>query len=187
MAGLHHNRCVGAADDVLIRGHYAIIRAIEDRWGPQNEVLMGALFVAVLDFFQQEDWLGLRDDERCVLQVKFQGDHGRWDCYAQVREEQEQFVFYSVCPVSVPPEKRAVAAEFMTRANYGLVVGNLEMDYDDGEIRFKTSIDVTGASLTPAVIRQVVYGNVVMMDYYLPGLLSLLYGNESPEEILKRL
>jgi len=32
--------------------------------------------------------------------------------------------------------------EFLTRANYGLNIGNFEMDFQDGEIRFKTAIDV---------------------------------------------
>ena len=120
---------------------------------------MDTLFAAILQFFPEEAWPGFRDDEHSVLQVKFQGQNGRWDCFAQAREEQRQFVFYSVCPVNAPVEKRPAVAELLTRANYGLVMGNLEMDFSDGEIRYKTSVDVDGDRLSMALIRQVVYAS----------------------------
>jgi hypothetical protein len=31
--------------------------------------------------------------------------------------------------------ERAPPAEFITRANYGLIIGNFELDFEDGEIR----------------------------------------------------
>ncbi len=71
-------------------------------------------------------------------------------------------------------------AEFLTRANYGLVIGNFEMDFGDGEVRYKTSIDVEGDRLTSALIKQMVYINVLMMDRYLPGIMKVAFGNADP-------
>jgi len=45
----------------------------------------------------------------------FSGKNGHWSCYAREREVQQQFVFYSVCPVNTPKEKRQDMAEFLTR------------------------------------------------------------------------
>jgi hypothetical protein len=39
-------------------------------------------------------------------------------CYAKAKEEQQQFVFYSIAPINSPEEKRTAIAEFLTRANY---------------------------------------------------------------------
>jgi hypothetical protein len=69
-----------------------------------------------------------------------------------------------------------VIAEFLTRANYGMTIGNFELDYTDGEIRYKTSIDVTNAQLSSALIKTLVYTNVAMMDEYLPGIQVVLAG-----------
>jgi hypothetical protein len=88
-----------------------------------------------------------------ILQMTFQGKNGKWTCYAQVHEEQPIFFFFSVCPVNVPEDKRLSMADFLTRANYGLKVGNFEMDFSDGEIRYKTSINVENDQLTHAIIR----------------------------------
>jgi len=44
--------------------------------------------------------------------------------------------------------------KFLTRANYGMMIGNFEMDFTDGEIRYKTSIDVEGDKLSSALIKR---------------------------------
>ena len=46
-----------------------------------------------------------------------------------------------------PEEMRVPMAEFLTRANYGLRIGNFEMDFEDGEVRYKSSVDFEGIEL----------------------------------------
>src|SRR5512139_1571922 len=104
---------------------------------------------SLLQFFREDGWSGVQAEEQPLIRLRFQGDNGRWDCYAQVREEQRQITFYSACTVYAPENKRAAAAEFLTRANYGLASGNFEMDWDTGEIRFKTSLEVEGDQPSP--------------------------------------
>ncbi|MDX1992491.1 MAG: YbjN domain-containing protein [bacterium] len=147
----------------------------------------GQIFNAMIAFFEEDDWNFQWLEGMPVLSMGFTGRSGRWICYAQAREEQEQFVFYSVCPVNAPREKLAEIAEFLTRANYGMIIGNFELDYADGEIRYKTSIDVEGAQLLPALVKQMVYSNVMIMDRYLPGIMRVLYGDVDPAEAILEL
>lgn len=74
-------------------------------------------------------------------------------------------------------------AHFLTLANYGTLIGNFELDFSDGEIRYKTSIDVQGDRLTPALIKRLVYTNVTMMDDYLPGIQAVVAGQDPAEAI----
>jgi hypothetical protein len=138
------------------------------------------IFNTLIEFFEEDEWDFQWVEGMSVLSMGFSGKNGKWVCYAQAREKQQQFVFYSVMPVNVPDDKRPAISEFITRANYGMVIGNFEMDFEDGEIRYKTSIDVEGAALLPPLIRQMVYANVIITDRYLPGLMSVLYGGKSP-------
>jgi hypothetical protein len=144
----------------------------------------GRVFDAMLRFFEDDQWPYIPAEGDLVLKLPFDGRNGRWVCFAQAREEHEQFVFYSVYPVRVPEGRRPAVAEYLTRANYGLILGNFELDYGDGEVRYKTSLDVEGAELVPALIRQCVYANVLMMDQYLPGLVAILSEGLSPVEAL---
>jgi hypothetical protein len=65
-----------------------------------------------------------------------------------------------------------------------LIIGNFEMSYETGDLRYKTSIDVEGDRLTPALVKQLVYSNVAAMDFYLPSIMTTIYGKMSPAEAL---
>lgn len=145
---------------------------------------MAEMFDTVVQFFEQDGWSYSRAREQPILQMGFQGDNGNWLCYAEAREEFEQFVFYSVCPTNAPEGRRQAVAEFLIRVNYGLVIGNFEMDLDDGEIRYKTSLDVGDTELSVPLVKNAVYMNVLMMDRYLPGIMAIVYGNVPPAEAL---
>lgn len=146
---------------------------------------MGLILEALEKFFTEDEWPFSVMEGKPILRTGFSGKNGKWTCFAQAREDQAQFIFYSVCPNAAPDEKRIAAMEFITRANYELVIGNFEMDLNDGEIRYKTSVDVEGDELSPALIRQIVYYNVMTMNKYLPGLMSVLYANVTPVQAIK--
>lgn len=148
---------------------------------------MGQIFDTMVKFFKEDGWHFSQLEGKPILRMGFSGDNGKWACYAEAREEQEQFLFYSICPVNAPEDKRLAIAEFLTRANYGLLIGNFEFDFEDGEIRYKTSIDVKGDRLSPILVKQLVYINVVMMDNYLPGIIAVIYAGESPVQAIAQI
>lgn len=142
---------------------------------------MSQLYDTMIAFFEEDEWPIAPIEGSTAVSTGFSGEVGEWRCYGYTREEYQQVVFYSVCPVNVPPERRDEVAIFLTRANYELIIGNFEMDYSDGEVRYKTSLDVEGDQLTKALMKQLVYANVLIMERYLPGLLKVTYGELSPE------
>ena len=145
---------------------------------------MGKILDAAERFFKDANWNFERHPERAVLRLPFSGKNGRWMCFAQ--ERNNQLLFYSVASVNAPEDKRGVISEFITRANYGLNIGNFELDYTDGEVRYKTSVDVEGGELTQTMIKNMVYMNVLMMDKYLPGIMGVLYDYATPEQAVAK-
>ncbi len=145
------------------------------------------LFDVLLDFLEIDGWVHKEIEYRRVLGLGIEGQNGRFDCYAVAREEEKQLTVYSIFPVKVPQPKRYTVAAFITMLNYGIIIGNFEMNFYDGEIRYKTSLDVDGDRLTPALIKHLVYTNVATLDKYLPGVMSIIYGNLSAEEAISRI
>ncbi|MEQ8540302.1 MAG: YbjN domain-containing protein [Coleofasciculus sp. D1-CHI-01] len=145
------------------------------------------IFDTVIKFFTDDDWSFAKVQGEPTLRMLFQGKNGTWTCYARTRVEQSQFVFYSICPVKAPKPKRRALGEFIARANYGMIIGNFELDFTDGEIRYKTSIDVEGSTLTFPLLKRLVYTNVMMMDNYLPGIDSVVKGEASPEDAIAQI
>jgi hypothetical protein len=145
---------------------------------------VGAIYDAMLKFFTEDDWPITPLEGRPIIRTAFSGKNGNWACFAQAREEQFRCLFYSVCATNTPENKRMAMAEYLTRANYDLVIGNFELDFRDGEVRYKTSIDVEGDELTSALLKQMVYANVMIFDKYLPGIMKVMYTDVPPAEIV---
>ena len=141
-------------------------------------------FEAVGKFMEEDGWHPQALDDSFVYRAYFVGHNGEVTCFAQVRADLEQFIFYVVMPVRAPEQARTSVAEYLTRANYGLRIGNFEMDFDDGEVRYKSSLDFESMELTPGLIRNTIYPAVQTMDRYLPGMLSVIYGGKTAEEAI---
>lgn len=148
---------------------------------------MGTILDSFKRFFEDDDWPYTEMADRAVLKSGFNGDHGQFTLIVQERAEQEQMVVYSMLPVKTPEALRATVAEFITRANYGMIIGNFELDYNDGEVRYKTSLDVENAQELYPLIKNLVYSNVMTMDRYMPGLMRVIYGGVSAQEAVQEI
>jgi hypothetical protein len=148
---------------------------------------MSKITAPMMAFFKDKGWPFSEHDSLPILRIHYRGDNGEWTCYARAKEEEQQFIFLSVYPFNAPPEKRMAMAEFVTRANYGLSIGNFEMDFADGEIRFRTSIDVEHAKLTAGLLESLVAANLTVTDVYLPGLLAVLSSDVSPAAAIAKI
>lgn len=147
-----------------------------------------SIFDVVINFFKENNWSVSQHETEPILYMGYQGENGDWTCTVRTREKPSQFVFYSVCPVNIPQKKRLVIAEFLTRANFGLIVGNFEMDLQDGEVRYKTyAINGKNNLLNSELIGQLIFVNVMTMDKYLPALMSVLYANVSIDQAIQQI
>ena len=146
-----------------------------------------ASFAALGQFLQQDGWYPQQLEARPIYRMGYTGKNGQSVCFAQILDDLEQFVFYAVAPVNVPQASRQAVAEFIARANYGLRIGNFEMDFSDGEVRYKSSLDFEGVALTPELIKNAIYPAVQTMDCYLPGLISVIEGKSPVEAFFESL
>lgn len=161
-------------------GFARLMRQLEE-WTEEEEE-EPSLESVVREFFAEDDWEFIQVKPG-VFQLAFQGENGRWNCYARIYEAEKQFIFYSIFPVAVPEGDRGLIAQFLTKANYGMILGNFELDLTDGELRYKTSIDVEGDRLSLALVRSLVYANVTIMNRYLPGIVTVLEGSPISDAI----
>ena len=128
----------------------------------------------------------LLDDQRTLRGV-FEGLHGRFWTYARIPRELDLLLCYSRCPFDSPPELVPLAAELVARLNFGLRVGNLEIEMDTGEIRFKSSLDFRNVPLSEALIMNVFLPCAYALDRFLPALEALIIEGASVEGALARL
>jgi hypothetical protein len=141
---------------------------------------VAALLDAILEFLRDEDWDFAPQPGANVVRTAFRGENGEWGCFAQTREELDQAVFFSVFGTVVDEDRRLAMAELLAWVNFDLVIGNFEIDLDGGHVRYKTSIDVEGSELTAALVKPLVYNNVMTMDRYLHALQAVASDGADP-------
>lgn len=151
---------------------------------PENRNGLQA-FDLLSTYLDDDEWFPHRIEGKYAYSMNYSGTYGDLRCYAIVRVDLEEFLFYAVAPVKVPEEVRSAVAEYLTRANYGLRIGNFELDYADGEVRYKSSLDFEGQILTADLIRNAIYPAVHTMDRYLTGLLRVSFGGATPLEAIE--
>ena len=125
---------------------------------------------SIREYCDSQNWNYSLDEEKGYLTMRMSLKAvDACTIHVQTRDE-DGFTVYTVFPVKAPEEKRGAVAAFLTRANYGLILGSFELDFDDGEIRFKVTAICGEQVLSPAV----------MVDRYGEGLLKVLYGDADP-------
>ncbi len=143
---------------------------------------MGRIGDIVANFLVDRNWESTQITDN-VFALSVAGQSNNWTTYLGIREEESQILVHSVLPVRVPPDRIVEVALFLTRANFGLVIGNFELDMDDGEVRFKTSVDLEGVDFTDLVVDHLVLAAIVTSDRYLPGLVAVLAGRDAVSSI----
>lgn len=147
---------------------------------------MSTLLDTVGAWMDSQGWSYETKEEHNSIELIFEGDHGRWLCVAAAREEEAQLVFYSILPFAVTEERRGAAALYLLMANHGAILGCFEMDIEDGEVRYRTGIDVSDSELTAPLLRNLILANLGMTDRYVRGLVRVTEGEE-PGHVIREI
>lgn len=149
--------------------------------------MLGRVFDSVVAFLREDQWRYEEIPGESAVRFGFTGKNARYDCFGRVNEDHEIFVFYTIIPLRVPESQRLEIAELLARINYGLNIGNFEMDMNDGEIRYKTSIDVEGGELAPRMVETLIAVNISTTDRYFPCFTDVMYAGTDPAEAVSHI
>lgn len=114
----------------------------------------------------------------------FGGDTGRFRCYAQIRVDHEQLLIYVIAPFRSDEAQRLAMSEYLGRVNYGTRIGNFALNFDNGQIRFKSSLNFAECTLDATWIKNALYPALRTMDVYYPGMILVHEGKLSPAAAL---
>ena len=99
---------------------------------------------------------------------------------------ENSYVVYAILNSTPEIKFYGEVAEYLHRANYGLLNGNFEFDYRDGEIRYKVFVDFEGIQLSMDAITESIVVPAIMFDQYGKNLLRIMMGDGIPEELIKK-
>lgn len=143
-----------------------------------------ALLDAAREFLDATDWMYESAGEQAI-RFSYQGELITWDCYAIGLDGERILILYSVFPELVPDADRADVGFLISQINWHTRVGGFELNADDGTVRYKTSIDVEGDRLTPALFQQLVAANLYTTEFYLPVFGKVIEDDLPPTEAVE--
>ncbi|MDJ1182710.1 YbjN domain-containing protein [Roseofilum casamattae] len=145
-----------------------------DEWFAGSSLLATGLFDLVTAFFESENWPFEKIPGELMVRSLFESSVGTWLCLAEVKAESNQFIFYAIAPNPVPEERRAEIAELLMCINYSEIsFGNFELDFEDGEFRYRNGLDFTGSQPNMTLIKNVVEQAIATMERYYPIILQV--------------
>ncbi len=122
--------------------------------------------------------IDILNDGRTLRSV-FEGNQGRFWIYAKIPADLDILLCYSRCPFDAPTDILQLASELISHINFGLRVGNFEINMNSGEIRFKSSLDFRRVNLSDSLILNVLLPCAYAMDQFLPAFNSLILDRKS--------
>lgn len=108
-----------------------------------------------------------------------------WGCVIRVHEHTQLVAMYGILPFQLPASHLQAGITLATQLNYDMMLGCVEIDIRDGEIRFKNSLDMepiinaSGGIVPPTVISYLLKGIMAMTSSFAPLFTDLL--NSDPE------
>lgn len=84
----------------------------------------------------------------------------------------------------VPGWKRQEVAEAIARINFGLGIGSFDIDFSDGELRFRVGVNVEDGLLSTTMVDNMVGLTIHTMEKFHHALMRVAFGDAEPHEVL---
>lgn len=143
----------------------------------------------ILAYFDEQNWeydLPEPSEELVLLGVSTENDN-EFQCLIHVNETAKNAVFFSIFPNNVPEKRRTLLAVLLLKINYLLLLGSFEMDFDDGQIRFKISYVFEDMELSVKTIEYIVSNVIIEMDTHFQIIQHFIEKKMTSKEISEML
>ena len=123
------------------------------------------------------------DNENQRVKLAYTGDNGEWEITIAVFAEDGEIMAVSVMPELVPYDRRRIVSEFIARMNFGFVIGGFDIDFDDGEVRYKAGLSIPPAGLTAEMIQPLIMSGIVNADeHFFTSFKEVMSGGKTPAQ-----
>ncbi len=115
--------------------------------------------------------------EDTLIRMQFAHPLGTWVSVIRVEEEQQVIVVYSAFPILIPPYLlEETALQFMNE-NFDLIYGSFELDEENGELRYRSTLLNSRVWETDEFVSVLVH-HMEVMEHYLPAVQQLVHASD---------
>ena len=147
-------------------------------------------FETVKQHFIAEDYQATQVGSQPILNLRFDGsfDDRDEEWKGQVIVQETGFflkiVLFSFIPFLISRDRQELVVELLNRINYAEDIGNFEMNYNTGQVRCKTSVEVMDIDINIEILYGVVTNNTNLMGKYIPMIDQVNKGELLPMDAI---
>ena len=144
---------------------------------------MDHLLNDTLEFLEKNGWRYRREENTNLLALSLRGEK---DTYPMLIYAKAPFwVCIARLPWEIPDRNRLEVAEYLHRANYGLLLGSFEMDYDDGDVRFRSAMVRENRPVDESILDRYIKTPAAMLGQYAAGIRAIVQDGEIARRALE--
>lgn len=137
------------------------------------------------EFFDENEWNYDYDEKSNLFTTNINMNNmlGTLEIYIKIHKN--SYVVYVVLNSKIEEPFYDKIAEYLHRANYGMRNGNFEMDYTDGEIRYKTFVGFEGIKLSAKIVERSILVPIFMFEKYGINLYRIILDDDDPKQLIE--
>ncbi len=122
------------------------------------------------------------DSGNIVYKVCLQMEHSKYITLYDIDPVRYRFGIFAYGSVIIPENDRVKVAEFFIRTNLCQYTGKFDLDMEDGEWRFSTTVNIKGSQLSKEMIDDM--GNIALieLDSHFPAVMAIVHGGKSAND-----
>lgn len=125
------------------------------------------------------------DPESKSLALSVRGETAIYELLMFLSNDDDVLQIYVVVPVAAGDERlRPLQSEFVVRANHHLVIGNFDLNMDDGRLCFHVGHVLGEAGLDENLLGQLLRTALATADRYFPALMRVMFGGHTPADAI---
>lgn len=133
------------------------------------------------DWLQHGDWKPVSLETNLYL-INHQSEFSIFPVYCKFSSDDYLLNFSGKYSYPVPDEKISTVLEYINHINYGVSLGNLELEDSTNEVCFRTSLLLYKIELTGQLINNLFHNCIRSMDRYMPGVCLIVERNLGVKE-----
>lgn len=140
-------------------------------------------------FLSSDDWDYTFDENKGIFRFGLHLNSNLKTLTYIVKVKKDSFLVYGILPIGVEIENKDMMhtmAEFICRCNFGLINGNFEFDFRDGEIRYKSFVDCEAIKPSDEIIRNSIHCVAIMVERYSRGILDIIFSGVPANVAIER-
>lgn len=144
-----------------------------------------AVYKTFCDMLDGRNWHYKKDDEKLEIKCGAQGDDLPMELKIMVDSKRLLIAIYSFMPFEVPESRRKEMAVAVARANYGMVDGSFDYDYNTGKIVFRITSSYRDSLVGKDMCEYLLMCACFTIDRYNDKFLVISKNDMTIDEIIK--